>query len=186
MEKPIKAADYGTVGVALIVKDAKAAIAYYKKAFGAKELYKLTMPDGSVAHGEFKISNTIVMISDENPQWGSKSPASLGGSPVTLNVQVDDPDATAKKAVEAGGKLVYPVADQFYGYRSGRIEDPFGHQWIVSKILEELTPAEMQRRMEAWLADMEKGQTAGKAKKASEAKPKPAGAGKPKPKTKSK
>src|SRR5215475_12469183 len=108
MNKTIKAKDYGTVSVSLVVKDAKAAIEFYKKVFGAKHLYNLTMPDGSVAHGEFKIGNTLVMISAENPQWGNKSPATLGGSPVTLNVMVDDPDATAEIAVKAGGKLVRP------------------------------------------------------------------------------
>jgi PhnB protein len=176
MEKAIKAADYGTVAVSLVVKDAKAAIEFYKKVFGAKHLYNLTMPGGGVAHGEFKIGSTLVMITDENPQWGSKSPATLGGSPVTLNVMVDDPDATAQKAVKAGGKLIQPVSDHFYGFRSGRIEDPSGHYWIVSKIVEELTPAEMQRRMDAWLASMQKGEPAAKTKPAASAKKPPASA----------
>ena len=91
MDKAIKAEDYGTVAVSLVVKDAKAAIEFYKKVFGAKHLYSLTMPGGGVAHGEFKIGNTLVMISDENPQWGSKSPATLGGSPVTLNNPASSP-----------------------------------------------------------------------------------------------
>jgi PhnB protein len=155
LDKKIKASDYGTVAVSLVVKDAKPAIAFYEKVFGAKHLYSLTMPGGGVAHGEFKIGKTLVMISDESPQWGSKSPATLGGSPVTLSVMVDDPDATAEKAVKAGGKLIYPVSDQFYGFRSGRIEDPSGHQWIVSKVLEELSPKEMQKRMEAMMAGAE-------------------------------
>ncbi|MGA7323617.1 MAG: VOC family protein, partial [Rhodomicrobium sp.] len=142
----------------------KAAIEFYKKVFGAKHLYSLTMPNGAVAHGEFKIGETLIMISDESPEWGSKSPATLGGSPVTLNVMVDNPDAVAEKAVKAGGKLVFPVSDQFYGFRSGRIEDPFGHYWIVSKVLEELTPSEMQRRMDEWMASMSKDQPAAKAK----------------------
>lgn len=162
MKEPIKAADYGSVAVSLVVKDAKAAIAFYKTVFGAKHLYSLTMPDGGIAHGEFKIGNSIVMISDENPQWGSKSPQTLGGSPVTLNVMVPDPDKTAAKAEKAGGKIVYPVSDHFYGFRSGRIEDPFGHHWIVSKVLEELTPREMQRRMEAWMKEMQDGKAPSK------------------------
>ena len=174
MDKKIKASDYGTVAVSLVVKDAKAAIEFYKKVFGAKHLYSLTMPGGGIAHGEFKIGNTLVMISDENPQWGSKSPATLGGSPVTLNVMVDDPDATAEKAVKAGGKVVFPVSDHFYGFRSGRIEDPSGHYWIISRVLEELTPAEMQRRMDAWLASIPKSEPRAEAKAASSAKKKPA------------
>jgi PhnB protein len=176
MDKKIKASDYGTVAVSLVVKDAKAAIEFYKKVFGAKHLYSLTMPGGGTAHGEFKIGDTLVMITDENPQWGSKSPATLGGSPVTLNVMVDDPDATAEKAVKAGGKLVYPVSGHFYGFRAGRIEDPSGHYWIVSKIVEELTPAEMQRRMDAWLASMQTGESAAKTKPAAGAKKQPASA----------
>jgi PhnB protein len=162
LDKKIKASDYGTVAVSLVVKDAKAAIAFYEKVFGAKHLYSLTMPGGGVAHGEFKIGKTLVMISDESPQWGSKSPAALGGSPVTLNVMVEDPDATAEKAVKAGGKLIYPVSDQFYGFRSGRIEDPSGHQWIVSKVLEELSPKEMQKRMDKMMAAAEAPGTPGK------------------------
>jgi PhnB protein len=154
MEKPIKAADYGTVAVSLIVRDAKAAIDFYKKVFGAKHLYSLTMPGGAVAHGEFKIGDTLVMIADENPQWGNKSPQSLGGSPVTLNVMVENPDATAAKAEKAGAKVVSPVTDHFYGFRSGRLQDPFGHIWIVSKVNEELTPKEMQRRMDEWMKSM--------------------------------
>jgi PhnB protein len=154
MEKPIKAADYGTVAVSLIVRDAKAAIDFYKKVFGAKHLYSLKMPGGGVAHGEFKIGDTLVMIADENPQWGNKSPQSLGGSPVTLNVMVENPDATAAKAEKAGAKVVSPVTDHFYGFRSGRLQDPFGHIWIVSKVNEELTPKEMQRRMDEWMKSM--------------------------------
>ena len=119
-----RSSDYGTVSASLVVKDAKAAIEFYKAVFGAEHLYSLTMPGGGTAHGEFKIGNTIVMIADENPQWGNKSPQTLGGSPVTLNVMVDDPDATMAKAEKAGGKVLIPVADQFYGYRSGRLQDP--------------------------------------------------------------
>lgn len=156
MEKPIKASDYGTVAVSLVVRDARGAVEFYKKVFGAEHLYSLTLPGGVVAHGELKIGDTIVMIADENPQWGNKSPQSLGGSPVTLNIMVADPDATIAKAQNAGATIVTPVADHFYGFRSGRIRDPFGHVWIVSKVLEELSPEEMQRRMDAWLHEMQK------------------------------
>lgn len=149
-----KSSDYGTVAVSLVVRDAKAAIEFYRQVFGAEHLYNLTMPDGAVAHGEFKIGDTIVTIADEDPQWGNKSPETLGGTPVVLNVKVDDPDATIAKAEAAGGKVLRPVSDQFYGYRSGRIQDPSGHVWIVSKVVEELPPEEMQRRMDEWLAGM--------------------------------
>jgi PhnB protein len=155
----VKASDYGTVAVSLVVKGAKDAIDFYGKVFGAKHLYSLTMPDGTVAHGEFKIGDTLVMISDENPQWGNKSPQTLGGSPIILNIMADDPDGTIAKAEAAGAKVLIPAADQFYGFRSGRIQDPFGHIWIVSKVIEELTPEEMQRRMDAWLAEMQGAET---------------------------
>jgi PhnB protein len=155
MEKAIKASDYGTVTVRLVVKDAKAALEFYKTVFGAKHLYSLTMPGGDIAHAEFKIGGTIIMISDENLQWGNKSPQTLGGSPFTLNVMVESPDATIAKAQKSGAKVISPVEDHFYGFRSGRIQDPFGHMWIVSKVNEELTPKEMQKRMDAMMAGMQ-------------------------------
>jgi PhnB protein len=148
----VKATDYGTVSVSLVTRDAKAAMDFYEKVFGAKELYRLTLPDGGIAHAEFKIGDTVIMIADEKPQWGNKGPATLGGSPVVLNVMVDDPDATVAKAAAEGGKVLLPVADQFYGYRSGRIQDPDGHLWIVSKLIEEVSPDEMQKRMDTMIA----------------------------------
>jgi PhnB protein len=158
VDKPIKASEYGAVAVSLVVRDTKAAIDFYKKVLGAEHLYSLTMPNGGTAHAEFKIGDTIIMIADENPEWGNKSPQTLGGSPVTLNIMVDNPDATLAEAEKAGGRIIFPVADQFYGFRSGRFQDPSGHVWIVSKVLEELSPKEMQKRMDAMLAGMqEKG-----------------------------
>ena len=152
MGESVKAANYGTVSVCLVVKDAKAAMAFYEKVFGAKELYRLTTPEGGITHAEFKIGDTVIMIADENPRVGNASPATLGGSPVVLNVMVDDPDATAAKAAAEGGKVQVPVADQFYGYRAGRIQDPAGHLWIVSKLIEEVSPDEMQKRIDKMMA----------------------------------
>ncbi len=177
MKKPIEASDYGTVAISLVVRDAKAAIDFYKKVFGAKHRYSLTTPNGGVAHGEFKIGDALIMIADENPQFGSKSPETLGGSPVTLNVMVEDPDATVAKAEKAGATVVFPVADQFYGFRAGRFQDPFGHLWIVSKVLEELSPKEMQKRMDAMMAPPEEKAPA--KKKGEKAKEKPAPEAKP-------
>jgi len=152
MGEPGKTANYGTVSVSLVVQDAKAAMDFYGKVFGAKELYRLTMPDGGIAHAEFRIGDTVVMIADERNEWGNKSPRVLGGSPVVLNVMVDDPEATVAKAEAEGGKILIPVADQFYGFRSGRIQDPGGHLWIVSKLIEEVSPDEMQKRMDMMMA----------------------------------
>ncbi len=148
MVEQVKAADYGTVSVLLVVKDAKAAMAFYERAFGAKELFRLTTPDGGIKHAEFKIGDTVIMIEDEYPKWGSACPATLGGSPVVLNLLVDDPEATAAKAVAEGGTLQVPVTDHLHGFRAGRIQDPAGHFWIVSKQIEEVSPAEVQRRID--------------------------------------
>jgi PhnB protein len=171
MKTPIKASDYGTVTVRLVVKDAKAAMEFYKTVFGAKHLYSLTMPGGAIAHAEFKIGGTIIMISDENPQWGNKSPQTLGGSPFTLNVMVESPDATIAKAQKSGATVISPVEDHFYGFRSGRVQDPFGHMWIVSKVNEELTPQEMQKRMDAMMAGMQARAAAPEKKPAPQRKP---------------
>jgi PhnB protein len=138
----------GTVAASLIVRNADAALRFYAEVFGARELYRLTTPDGLIAHAEFAIGDCVVMLGSEHPDWHNKSPLTLGGSPIILNVMVDDPDAVIAKAEAAGAKVLFPAADHFYGYRSGRIQDPEGHMWMVSKIFEEVSPEEMQRRME--------------------------------------
>jgi PhnB protein len=128
------------------------------------------MPNGGIAHAEFKIGDTIIMIADEHPEWGNRSPQTLCGSPVTLNIMVDNPDATLTEAEKAGGKIIFPVADQFYGFRSGRFQDPCGHVWIVSKVLEELSPREMQKRMDAMMGGMQKKGSAEASKPSSSGK----------------
>jgi PhnB protein len=134
----------------LVVKDAARAIEFYGKVFGAKEVMRLPDPSGKIGHAEIKIGGDYVMLADEYPEQGHKSPRSLGGSPVRIHLYVEDVDAVASRAVGAGAKMLIPVADQFYGDRSGRIEDPFGHIWIISTHKEDVTPAEMQKRMEAY------------------------------------
>jgi len=134
----------------LAVKDAARAIEFYGKAFDAKEVMRLPGPGGKIGHAEIKIGGDYVMLADEYPEDGHMSPTSLGGSPVKIHLYVEDVDAVASRAVEAGAKILIPVADQFYGDRSGRIEDPFGHIWIISTHKEDVTPAEMQKRMEAY------------------------------------
>ena len=135
----------------LMVNGADAAIAFYKKAFGATEVMRLTEPSGKIAHAQVKIGDAPVMLAEETKEWGNRSPQTLGGTPVIIDLCVDDVDAVVERAVAAGAKLVFPVADQFYGYRSGRISDPFGHVWIVSTQKENLTNEEMQRRFEAMM-----------------------------------
>jgi PhnB protein len=133
----------------LTVKDAAAAIDFYRTAFGAVELFRLTAEDGRIGHAELDVAGAIVMLSDEWPDFGALSPPSIGGSPVKLHLNVDDSDAVVARAVAAGATLVRPVRDQFYGERSGMIADPFGHSWFVATVKEEVAPAEMQRRWDA-------------------------------------
>jgi PhnB protein len=143
-------AEYSGVTPYLAVNDAAAAIEFYKQGFGATEIMRLPEPSGKIGHAEVKIGNAIVMLADEHPANGHVSPATLGGSTVKLHMYVEDVDAFFEKAVAAGAKVLIPVADQFYGDRSGRLEDPFGHVWLVSTHTEDLSLEEIQRRMEAY------------------------------------
>lgn len=130
----------------LVVSDSNAAIDFYKRAFGAIELYRLTSPNGAIVHAEIKIGQSLVMLADEAPEHGSFAPKTIGGTPVILNLKVADVDTLAKAAVACGAEVLIPVADQFYGERSGRLRDPFGHLWIVGTHIEDVTPEEMQSR----------------------------------------
>jgi PhnB protein len=145
-------AGYSTIVPYISVKCASEAIAYYKKAFGAEELYRMPMPDGKIGHAELKIGDSIVMMADEmdHPDAISKSPRTLGGVTSGLCIYVADCDATFARAVEAGGKVRRPLTTQFYGDRSGTVEDPFGQVWTISTHVEDVPPDELKRRMEAW------------------------------------
>jgi PhnB protein len=143
-------AEYPGVTPYLSVNDAAAAIEFYKKGFGATELMRLPGPDGKLGHAEIRIGDALVMLADEFPEYGNLSPRTLGGSTVRLHMYVEDVDAFFEKALAAGAKVLIPIADQFYGDRSGRLEDPFGHVWLVSTHIEDVSPEEMQKRMEAW------------------------------------
>lgn len=131
------------------VRRAAEAIEFYKEAFGAVEVMRLVDPQGSIAHAELKIGGSLVMLAEESEEWGNHSPRTLGGTPVRLHLYVDDVDAVVHKAVEAGAVLQVPVQDQFYGDRTGRIEDPHGHVWIVSTHVEDVSAEEMQKRADA-------------------------------------
>ncbi len=136
----------------LICQDAARALDFYKEIFGATELMRMASPDRKVVHAELRIGDSVIMLGDEFPEYGNRSPQSLGGSPVTLGIYVEDVDAVTAKAVAAGAKVLIPVADQFYGDRAGRIADPFGHLWIISTHIEDVPPEEMDRRAAAWFA----------------------------------
>lgn len=133
----------------LIVKDAARAIEFYTRALGAQEQFRLEGPDGRVGHAELRIGTSRFMLADEHPDFGALSPASIGGSPVSLHLQVDDVDAVVARAASAGAVVLRPVRNEFYGERTGTIADPFGHHWHVATTVEEVTVEEMQARYEA-------------------------------------
>ena len=140
---------YNSVTPYLVVKGAAQAIEYYKKVFGATETVRMDMPDGKVGHAELKIGNSHIMLADENPSMGQgySSAATIGASPVSLYVYIPDVDRVVERAVAEGAKLLKPVQDQFYGDRSGFIQDPFGHLWGVATHVEDVAPQEMKERM---------------------------------------
>ena len=133
----------------LRVHSTAGAIDFYQRAFGAKELFRLTEPDGRIGHAEIKLGPATVMLADENAAWGTQGPHSLGGTTFSMHLHVDDADAVFARAVEAGATVVRPLQDQFYGERSGTVRDPFGHEWLIGSAIEEVSPEEMQRRYTA-------------------------------------
>lgn len=139
---------YHSLNVYLTVKNADQAIAFYKKAFGATEIGRLTVPGDVIGHAELQIGNSRLMLAEEMPQWGNKSPQSLGGSPISIVLYVEDADRVFQQALDAGATVQggMTVKDQFYGDRSGNLVDPFGHIWIVSTNTEELSYEELQKR----------------------------------------
>lgn len=133
----------------LRVADAKAAIAFYTEAFGAVETRRLTEPSGRVGHAELTFGSATVMLSDEFPEMGIRGPAAIGGTSVSIHLHVEDCDAVLAKAVAAGGTILRPAQDHFYGERSGTVRDPFGHEWNIGHEIEQVTTEEMQRRYTA-------------------------------------
>ncbi|HEX6503787.1 MAG TPA: VOC family protein [Terriglobales bacterium] len=133
----------------LICKGAARAIDFYKHVFGATELMRFPGPGGNIGHAEIKVGDSPIMLADEAPQMGYRSPESFGGSPVSIMLYVQDVDKVVDRAVKAGAKLERPVADQFYGDRNGTIQDPFGHVWTIGTHKEDVSPEEMQRRAAA-------------------------------------
>jgi PhnB protein len=132
----------------LNIKGAEAAIAFYQQVFGAKEIGRLLGPDGAIAHAELQIADSKIMLAEESLEWGNQSPTTLGDTPVTIALYVDDVDATFKLALAAGAKAVMPVKDEFYGFRVGVIYDPFGHKWHIHSLIEDLSFEEIQCRFD--------------------------------------
>ncbi len=143
---------YHSITPYLIADDAAAAIAFYKTAFGATELMRLPGPGGKVMHAEIKIGDSPVMLADEFPEMGIRSAKSFGGSPVTILIYTEDADAMFAQAIAAGATETKPLADQFYGDRSGTVEDPFGHTWTIATHTEDLAPEEIERRFQEMMS----------------------------------
>ena len=150
-EKPVPEG-FHTVTAQLILDDAASTIDWYKKALGAEERMRALGPDGKVMHAEIQIGDTILMVND--PMGGARSPKALGGSPASLWIYVPDCDALFSRAAAAGATVVMPVADQFWGDRSGTLIDPSGFQWTIATHKEELTPAEINQRQEEFFKQM--------------------------------
>jgi PhnB protein len=142
---------YHTATPYLIVNGAAKALEFYKQAFGATELLRMEMPGGKIGHAEIKIGDSIIMLADEYPEVDARGPRSIGGTPVSLMLYVESVDTVFNRAVAAGAKTKEPVQDRFYGDRSGKLEDPFGHVWMIATHKEDLTPEEVGKRAEAWM-----------------------------------
>jgi uncharacterized glyoxalase superfamily protein PhnB len=137
-----------TVTPHLVCAGAAAAIEFYKKAFDATELSRVPSEDGKLMHASVRIGDSVVMLNEEMPEWGSFGPKSLKGSAVTIHLYVENADAVFEQAVAAGAKVTMPLDDMFWGDRYGKVEDPFGHQWSIGTHVRDVSPEEMQKAME--------------------------------------
>jgi PhnB protein len=147
---------YHTLTPFLTVRNAERAIEFYKQAFGAQERGVAKGPDGKVMHAEVKIGDSVIMLSDEYPEFGSLSPQSVGGSPMGLHIYIENVDAAFDRAVKAGAQVEMPVADQFWGDRYGKLKDPFGHKWSIATHVKDMSADEMKRSMDDAMSKMQK------------------------------
>lgn len=147
---------FHTATPSLVVSNSKEAIEFYKKAFGANEIYQMAGPGGKTLHAMIQIGDSFVMMADEFPSMGSKSPTSIGGTAVTLHLYVDDADKIFNQAVNAGAKITMPIMDAFWGDRYGCVLDPYGHSWAIATHQKDMSPDEMRKAGEAFFASMPK------------------------------
>ena len=146
---------FNTASAYLVVPDSRAAIEFYGRAFGAEGSVCMPGPGGhGTLHAEMRLGSSTVMLTDVNPQWGKQGPKELGGSPVSIHLYVEDADAVFAQAVAAGCEVKAPLMDMFWGDRFGAVEDPFGHGWSIATRKEDLSPAEMEQRQQAWFEQM--------------------------------
>jgi PhnB protein len=144
---------FHSITPSLSIRGAADAIEFYKKVFGATESYRMTDGHGKIMHAELRMGDSVLMLSEEMPEWGALSPKTVGGCPMSLMVYVPDVDATFAQALAAGAKEIRAPKDQFYGDRSGAVEDPFGYRWSISTQVEELSAEEMKKRETQWLKE---------------------------------
>jgi PhnB protein len=137
---------YHSITPYLYMSDAQGAIEFYKRAFGAVEIFRMDAPGGKIGHAELRIGDSIVMLADEFPEMGARSPQSIGGSPMSLLLYVEHVDQVFERAVKEGATVDRPVQNQFYGDRTGGVKDPFGHTWYIATHVEDISPEEMQKR----------------------------------------
>jgi uncharacterized glyoxalase superfamily protein PhnB len=146
---------YHTITPSLALRDAARAIDFYKKAFGAEERLRMPGPDGKLMHAELRIGNSLIMLGEEMPEMGVRSPEALGGTPVSFYLYIEDVDAFFNRAVAAGARPTMPLTDMFWGDRMGKLEDPFGHTWAPAQHTRDMTPEEMKREQDAFFAQMQ-------------------------------
>ncbi len=148
MTKPIPD-DYPRVTPYLFVDGADAAIGFYCSVLGARERMRMPGPDGTIFHAELELGDSMIMVGDQNPDIDVRGPRAIGGTPMMLHVYVEDADSVFERAIAAGAEALRPVEEQFYGDRSGRFEDPFGHRWDIATHIEDVPPEEMEKRAAA-------------------------------------
>lgn len=147
---------YRTLTPYMTVRNAARAIEFYKQAFGAEERGVMKDPSGKVMHAELKIGDSVVMLADEFPEFGSLSPQSIGGSPMGLHIYIENVDAAFDRAVKAGAQVEMPVSDQFWGDRYGKLKDPFGHKWSIATHMKDMSADEMKRSMDDAMSKLQK------------------------------
>jgi PhnB protein len=140
---------YATLTPYLVVNDAARAIEFYRQALGATEAFRMAEPSGRIGHAELRLGDSVLMLADEFPDVGARSPRTIGGTPVSLLLYTEDVDAVVGRAVAHGATLVRPIQNQFYGDRTGTIVDPFGHQWTIATHVEDVAPEELAARAAA-------------------------------------